>query len=301
MKRYLKYLISPEALVPILIILVIGLVVIGLFSAKVKGFKELRKNILYYLLINVVITALFFLIVYNLKQTTVMFRYIFLQIYFIINGSIHVYLYKNTFNALKSTKIYIELFFALLTIIFLSIPLSLLIVLNNDFIYLYDFFFSLIAFIIPTLIYVFYNTSVSIPAPIYNKWYYPLSKKYQTASINEFKNMIVLNLFFYKDEQQSHLTKFKVKAPNNMNFGRLFYFFIIEYNEKNPGHKIQIFNESKEPFGWVFYTKPKWFSTTKRIDYEYSIENNILKDNDSIMCQRIIDELDIDKQKDLEK
>jgi len=289
MRRFLKYIVSPEALYPMLIALVICFIAIGFFSAKVKGFKEVRKKFLYYVLINIVVTAIFFLIVYNLKQTTVMFRYIALQIFFIITGSVHVYLYKTLFNSLKTKKIHLEIIFAVITSLFLTIALALLIASNNDFSYLYDFYITVLAFIFPTIIYILYSASISIPAAIYDKWYYPMSKKYQIASINEFNNMIVLNLFFYKDDKESHLTKFKVKAPKNMNFGRLFYFFIIEYNEKNPGQTVKIIDRNKDPYGWCFYSKPKWYSRTMRIDSELTVENNSLKDNDSIMCQRIIE------------
>ncbi len=290
MRRYLKYIFSAEALYPMLIALVICFIAIGFFSARVKGFKEVRKKFLYYSLINIIITALFFLMVYNLKQTTVMFRYITLQGFFIISGSIHVYLYKTMFKSLQTKKIHIEIIFALIAALFLTIPIALLIASNNDFIYLYDFFISLIAFIFPTLIYILYTTSISIPAAIYDKWYYPLTKKYNIASINEFKNMIVLNLYFYKDDNEPHLTKFKVKAPKDMNFGRLFYFFINEYNEKNTGQKIKILDKGKDPYGWCFFSKPKWYSQTKRIDSELTVENNNLRDNDSVICQRIIEE-----------
>ena len=292
MKRYLKYLFSPEALFPMLIILVICLIAIGFFSAKVKGFKEVRKKFLYYVLLNTIATAIFFLIVYNLKQTTIMFRYVTLHAFFIITGSVHVYLYKTLFNSLKTKKIHIEIILAIITSLFLLIALSLLIAYNNDFTYLFDFYITVLAFVFPTLVYILYNTSISIPTAIYDKWYYPLTKKYQIASINEFKNMIVLNLFFYKDDNESHLTKFKVKAPKNMNFGRLFYFFIIEYNEKNPGQTVKIIDEVKDPYGWCFYSKPKWYSRSKRIDSELTVENNNLRDNDSIMCQRILVEED---------
>jgi len=288
MKRYLKYLFSPEALFPMLITLIICLIAIGFFSAKVKGFKEVRKKFLYYVLLNAIATAIFFLIIYNLKQTTIMYRYIALNVFFLITGSIHVYLYKTVFNSLKTKKIHVEIILAIITSLFLTISLSLLIAYNNDFIYLFDFYVTVLAFVFPTLVYILYNTSISIPIAIYDKWYYPLTKKYQIASINEFKNMIVLNLFFYKDDNEPHLTKFKVKAPKNMNFGRLFYFFIIEYNEKHPGQTVKIIDKSQDPYGWCFYSKPKWYSKSKRIDSEWTVENNNLKDNDSIMCQRIV-------------
>jgi len=272
-------------------------IAMGFFSAKVKGFKEVRKKFLYYILLNILFTALYFMVIYNLKQTTIMFRYVALQLFFIITGSIHVYLYKTTFKSLQTKKIHIEIFLALITALFLTIALALLIAYNKDIIYLYDFYITVLSFVFPTIVYILYKTSISIPVAIYDKWYYPLTKKYQIASINEFKNMVVLNLFFYKDDNESHLTKFKVKAPKNMNFGRLFYFFILEYNEKNPGHTINILSQSKDPYGWCFYSKPKWFSATKRIDSELTVENNNLQDNDSIICQRITEEqLDIEEQ-----
>jgi Ca2+/Na+ antiporter len=227
------------------------------------------------------------MILYNLQQTTIMFRFIALQIFFIITGSIHVYLYRRTFNSLRTDKIHIEILFALLTAFLMSIALLLLIAFNNDFSYLYDFFVALIAFVFHTLIYVLYNTSVSIPIALYNKWYYPVTKIYENAGVNEFKNTIVLDLYFYKGADNKDLTRFKVKAPKAMNFGRLFFFFVTEYNEKNLGEQISLFESDQTPNGWYFFTKPNWYGKTKRIDTDLSVENNNLQDKMSIICQRI--------------
>ncbi len=287
MKRFLKYFIAREALVPILLIIIVATVLISIFSSKVNGFKEIKKKFLYYSLINILVTGIFFLIMYNLQQTTIMFRFISLQIFFVIIGSIHVYLYRNTFNSLRTDKLHIEIIFALLTAFIMTLSLLFLIVFNNDINYLYDFFVALLAFVFPTLIYVLYNTSVSIPIALYDKWYYPITKIYENAGVNEFKNTIVLDLYFYKGADKKDLTKFKVKAPKAMNFGRLFYFFVTEYNEKNLGEQIALFESDDTPNGWYFFQKPTWYGNTKRIDTELSVENNNLQDKMSIICQRI--------------
>jgi len=287
MKRFLKYFVSKELLVPLLIILALSMIVVTVFSAKVKGFKEIKRKFWYYALIDILVTGIFFLIIYNLKQTAVMFRFFALEIFFLIIGSIHVYLYRKVFKSLKTDKILTETLFALLISFFATIPIIFLIVYNKDNNYLIDFFIPLIAFILPTLVYRFYETSVSIPMALYNKWYYPTTKVYEDAGINEFKNTIVLDLYFYKKAEDTNLTKFKVKAPRAMNFGRLFYFFVKEYNEKHLGNQISLFDTNNTPYGWYFFLKPNWYGKTKRIDTELSVENNNLHDKMSIICQRI--------------
>ena len=287
MKRFFTYFVSKEVLIPLFMVFAVLMVILAIFSAKLKGFKEIRKKFLYYGLLIIFITGVYFLILYNLKQTAVFFRFVALQIYFVIIGSVHVYLYRTVFKSLKSEKILTEIVFAFLTSLMIAISLLLIITHYNDKEYLIIFFTSLLAFIFPTIIYRLYLSSISIPMALFDKWYYPVTKRYDPPGINEFKNTIVLDLYFYKGDVEMDLTKFKVKAPKAMEFGRLFYFFVTEYNEKHLGSQISLLEADNTPYGWYFFVKPKWYSKAKRIDTNLSIENNNLQDKMNIICQRV--------------
>ena len=272
---------------PAIIILVVCIIATLIFKAKVPGFKKVRKKFTYYILILIAIHAVFFIIVYNLKQSTLFIRFISLQLFLLVLGSVHISIYRKNFNSLEAKKNITEIIFAFLISGYLLLPLTFIIAYYNDFNYMYFFYFSSLSFIIPTFINFLYHYSVSIPAKLFKKWYYPLSKNYPRIKPNELTNIILLNFTFYKNEKERHLTSFKVKAPKNMDFGRLFYFFMNDYNEKFPNGKIEFTDNSGNPYGWYFYSKPRWYSSSRYIDFDLTVENNNLRDNMVVLCQRI--------------
>ena len=73
-----------------------------------------------------------------------------------------------------------------------------------------------------------------------------------------------------------------------MQFGRLFYFFLIDYNERHPESPIEIVDvESKNPSEWIFYFKPNWYSSLKHIDITNTVDGNHIKENTVIICKRV--------------
>ena len=286
-KTYLKNLISIETLLPIGAILAISMVVLKLISVKTPVFAKYRKKFLMYSLVQVAIVAIFLLIIYNLKQSTVMLRYFSLMAYMAVAGALHVYFYRLLFERFESENYFKELGFAIVEAAFLVIPIILVASYFNDYDYMYNYFAVLAAFVFPTALYSLFNFSVAIPTKLYTKWYYPLDKKYEVPTHNELTNMIILNFLFYKNPEEPHLTSFKVKAPKNMQFGRLFYFFVNDYNQKKSANQIEMFHKENESYGWYFNTKPKWYGATQHINSELTVENNNLNDGDSVLCQRI--------------
>lgn len=287
-KEYLKYLITAEVLVPIFGIMAIFLLVARLFRKKMPGFKAKKTQFYTYVPIVLVCTVIFFWVMYNLKQSTLSLRYQSLSIFYLIAGSLHVYLYRSYFHRFGSKKILIEIAFTLLISFVVFIPVILFSAVFNDSIYVWSFVPLILSFLFPTLFFNLFETSVSIPAKIYNKWYYPLNNKYESPKHYELTNIIILNLLFYKNKDDKHLTSFKVKAPKDMVFGRLFYFFLNDYNNKKTlRDKIEVLDAQDNPMGWYFYKKPQWYSTPKHIDSDLKVELNKLKDGDSVVCQRI--------------
>ena len=114
-----------------------------------------------------------------------------------------------------------------------------------------------------------------------------MGTKYDTPKHYELNNMIVVNFMFYKNPREEYMTSFKAKAPKDMDFGRLFFFFINDYNDKKTTSKIEMTEDSGDPYGWYFYVKPKWYGAAQHIDSEISVEQNNLDDGDVVVCQRI--------------
>ena len=86
------------------------------------------------------------------------------------------------------------------------------------------------------------------------------------------------------------LYEFKIKAPQQMQFGRLFYFFVDDYNYENKETTIDITDHNGQPVGWIFYYKPNWWSKMRYIDATKTIDYNRLKEQTTVFCQRIIEE-----------
>jgi len=287
MKSYLKNIISFEALVPFGIVLTVVLIVLSLLSSKTPSYKKQKKQFYLYLAINIAIMALYTAIIYNLKQSNLIFRYAFLMVFSLILGSLHVYFIRLFFKKFESDHRFKEILFALITGLAITLPIVLITAYYNNLHYLGYHFLVILAFILPSCIFTLFNYATEIPVKLYSKWYYPLGKKYDSPEHHELKNMIVVNFMFYKSVEENHITSFKAKAPKDMNFGRLFFFFINDYNHKKTTTKIELTENSGDPYGWYFYNKPKWYGASKHINSDLTIEQNNLKDGDTIICQRI--------------
>lgn len=276
-----------DALMPFTVILLLVVIGLRLLASKTPGFKKQQKKFYYYLLIHLLAMAIVAAIVYNLRQSTVMLRYLTLLIYAFIMGAFHVYFYRIAFMKFASDNNLKEFLFACIASTVLIIPVIMIGSYFNDLEFLAYYLVMTAAFVVPNCFYILFNYSVSIPVKLYSKWYYPLGKKYESPKHFELNNMIVLNFLFPKNTREEHMTSFKAKAPKNMDFGRLFFFFINDYNGKKATSKIEITEDSGNPYGWYFYIKPKWYGSSKPIDFELSVEKNNLEDGDMVVCQRI--------------
>ncbi len=286
-KSYFSRFISLDALMPFMILLLLVFIGLRLMASKTPGFRKQQKKFYYYLLIHLVVVAVIAAIVYNLRQSTVMLRYLTLLGCAFIMGALHVYFYRIAFTKFDTNNTFKEFLFAFITSIVLFIPVVMIGSYFDDLEFLPYYFVMAAAFVIPTCFYVLFNYSVSIPVKLYSKWYYPLGKKYDSPKHYELNNMIVLNFMFHKNTREEHMTRFKAKAPKDMDFGRLFFLFINDYNGKKATSKIELTEDSGDSHGWYFYLKPKWYGSSKHIDSEVSVEKNNLEDGDVVVCQRI--------------
>lgn len=287
MRRFLPKINGGEALIYALVIIAIAVMLTMLLGSKAPKLKQEKKKFFYYVLIQSLVFVLFAAILYNLKDTVISQRFISLQVYFTIAGSLHLLLFRNKFNKFETTNMFIEIAFAFLTALFLGAFVSLIATYFGESSYLIYLLSTLLFFTVPTLSYILFETAVSIPAKLHKRWFYPLNSLYPKPQASEMRNIIILNLVFQKKPNDKHIINFKVKAPRAFEFGRLFYYFINDYNEKNPNGKIDFLDDKQQPYGWYFHTKPKWFGSAEYIDPELAIDTNNIKDGATIICQRI--------------
>ena len=262
MRKYLNQISGGEVLIYVLLAIAVAMVLTILVSSRVTKLRQDKKRYFIYVLVHGLVFLIFGAILYNLKGTTLNARFI-------------------------TKAIYKEICVAIITAIYLSAFLIMIVVHFRELIYLPYMLGTLFIFIVPTLCYVLFETAISIPVKLHKRWFYPVNAKYPAPHASDMRNIIILNLVFQKKDGDKHITNFKVKAPRAFEFGRLFYYFINDYNEKNPNSKIHYLDNNGEPYGWYFYTKPQWFSSSVYIDTEHAIDTNNIKDGETIICQRI--------------
>lgn len=149
-------------------------------------------------------------------------------------------------------------------------------------------YLSLFWFLIPVLLNKTIDELLKVPPKIYKQWYYPIGLNIEDPSDEELENPVIISFIFKKNENRNELTTFRAKAPVGMEVGRLFYYFINDYNGRHPEGEISFTNDNHEPCGWVFKKiRIKFLGLKEVIDPEISVRNNRIKENDLLYCQRI--------------
>ena len=213
---------------------------------------------------------------------------ILFQAYFLILGILHYYLMVKLFPIDDNRKAFGLKFVFTLTLSLLGFLIFILVFRYfNRSGYQYLMAASILCLIIPLLVYEVYLRAVLIPPKKIKIWRYPVHQKFQEPDHSVLKNMFIISFRMQKKVTDPFNTNFRAKAPSEMEFGKLFYYFINDYNERNPDDKIEFLNESGTPQEWTFYKKPKWYRLfTYYLDADKTVSTNHLKENDIIICYR---------------
>ena len=271
-------------------LLAIAAVLLPLTMSRVKEIKKYKMETLLYFFI----TALCFGITGLLGLTTLLDDlttfFIILQIFALIIGILHTVIVYRMLPWTSKNKFVWEFLFsfsiaclgALLLLLVLKFIAGLVIL-------HYLMLTAIFWFFVPFLFVQAFNRYLAIPSKIFRKWYYPVGKEIADPLDSELVALLVVSFVFHKKMNDPEITTFRAKAPQKMVFGRLFYYFINDYNERHPESTIEFTDQQNHPFGWVFYLKPRWIGMRRYIDPEQIIRDNRIKENSIIVCQRIKD------------
>jgi hypothetical protein len=258
---------------------------------KVKGaFQPYKKATIYYIITEILLFGAIALLAHPsflLKPFTL---FVLFQAYFLLLGCAHLYFSRENLKWTGSEKTFwLEVLFTVVVCLYGCMA----------FVFVYEWFnadgmhfmmaASILMFMIPFFITHTFKKSASIPPKIYKEWFYPVNQEVEEPDDSQMKNLLLISFEFPKRNDDADMTNFRVRVPKDMEFGQLFYYFINDYNERHPDSMIQYVNGSKEPHGWIFYKKSKWHTIlTNYIDAEKSIYYNQLKENDVIICVRVL-------------
>ncbi len=269
--------------------LIIGSLIMMLVTKLRKLFTKNKKKAIIYAIVILITFALTGLLSSGkVLNDTPLNSFIGFQIVFVILGGVHIYILRNYFEDLseKENAFFPEFLF---TIAILCIGLIAFFNVTSRFKEPFKFVYlaSAFAFVIPLLVYKLYEFALLIPVPVFKQWLYPLDESIKDPSASELENPLVISFEFQKKQHEDDITNFRVKAPESMEFGKLFYFFINDYNERHPESKIEFVDETQEPQGWIFYFKPNWWSSLKHINFLKTVSGNNIKEDNVIICQRV--------------
>jgi hypothetical protein len=263
----------------------------GILVLLFKKIKVLKKyglaSIIYILLISLLLAfpTLFNLFGFDVSEILLL---ICAQVFILIIGILHVVFVPSTLPWYKGQSFNLQLLF-IISILFLAFfftNLSLTDLQKQQLPLVW--YLSLLWFLIPVLLNKTVDEYLKVPPKVFSLWYYPVDKNIDDPSDEELENPIVISFIFNKNESSSGLTTFRAKAPVGMKFGRLFYFFINDYNDRHPEGPISYLDDNHEPCGWIFKkVRNKFLGLKETIDPDGSVYGNEIRENDLLYCHRI--------------
>ncbi|QQV01215.1 MULTISPECIES: TssN family type VI secretion system protein [Chryseobacterium] len=287
-KKYFTNLFDPQLLIIVLVVIALCIILSMIFSQKTSDFKEKYRSKFYiYLFSFAFVYAIIALLGYNkLLQDNNLYEFVFYQICSLIIGIVHCYAYRGYFEKFASKKPGNEYLFALLSVCFASVPFMLIYTFLNGTDLVYLMLGHFIVFFIPTFLNDTFNRAMNIPPKVYVTWQFPENyKEAAGVSDEEMRDLVVFTLLMEKDKEATKYSVYRAKGPTRIDFGRLFYNFVLDYNDRHPGEEIQIEDENGL-FDWVFFLQPKWYETTKYIDPKLTLYMNGIEENCVVFCMR---------------
>lgn len=268
--------------------LVIGLGIFMIIAKRLKGFKHFGVAGLVYAILTsllIAVPALFLFFDLGLQETSLL---VLSQLYIVSLGVLHVSLAKNTIDWYPLQKLGMQVVFVI-AILFFGFFLT-----NISFSFLHSpalpfiWYLSLLWFLVPVLLNEAIIKLAEMPPKEYVPWHYPLNENIEDPSDAELENPIVISFVFQKSTATGEMATFRAKAPAGMKLGRLFYFFINDYNSRHPEGPITFSNENNEPDPWIFFkVKNKLLKLKEALNQEDSITDNKIRENDILICKRV--------------
>ncbi len=212
---------------------------------------------------------------------------------YLLFGIIHVWLthrrYFNHPREPRNKQFAAELLFALSIVAFSVAAFAALqyFLRDKDFLF-YPLLMSLLFFFVPLLVYHTFKSVYAIPLPVYTVWNYP-EQEIELPDEKENERLYVIGFELAKKGTDRETTYFRAKAPAEMVLGELFYHFINDYNEVQSETPIEFrYNreEQDHAHAWYFRTKPKWYTFSRILDPFQTVDNNKIKENTVIICER---------------
>jgi hypothetical protein len=264
---------------------VLAFVFFGIYLAKIKGAGKKKLMLFLYMLSAGVLTGLISILGFYKFTELPLWKFIAAHAWLLILGILHVMFFDKIIKLENKYTGKILFSFAVCSFGYGLALLAFRFFFASSFHWLY--FIPAFLFIAPVFVIIAFNKFINIPPKIYRVWDFPAPGTLSDPSDNEMANPIIVNFEISKQPEEAR-TVFKAKAPQAMDLGRLFYFFVIDYNSRHPNSPILIEESTNKSFKWSFRLKPKILIGGVHLDPDISVSDNRIKENASVICERII-------------
>lgn len=264
--------------------IILTLVFFGIYMAKTPGAKKQKWALLLYFLVTGILLGLIGDMGFYEFTILPLWVYISAQVWLLFIGILHTQLFEKILKIRNSMLGNIMLTFAICFFGYTLIMLAFGYYFKSSFPRI--FFVPAFFFIAPTFVIMAFNSFLKIPFKVYKAWEYPVPGTLADPSDSEMAEPIIVN-FEIRKQANDERTVFKAKAPKDMDMGKLFYFFISDYNSRHPDGTIMVKENENITCKWSFYRTGNILKGNTRLDPELSIRENNIKENSSIICERI--------------
>lgn len=208
-------------------------------------------------------------------------------------GVIHVvFFHKRYFSSNKNNRnrvIIGEILFAFSLILFTIVVFSSLqyFLRDKDFMF-FPMLISTLWFFVPVVLLYTFEAAYKIPLPEFATWYYPVDNPIELPDEKLNEKILVIAFEITKNANDAGKTNFRAKGPEAMVLGDLYYHFLNDYNDVQSETPIEYTDKENFPYEWWFRIKAKWYQKQRILDPALSIKENQVKENSTIICERII-------------
>lgn len=287
LRKYFENLLEPQILAMLLIVLAACVILTMLFSQKAPDFKAKKSPFYIYVFsLAFVYSIIAFLGFNRLLADKKLYEFIFYQVSSLLLGGIHCYLYRAYFQKFNDDKKTTEYLFALVAVLYSVLPFGLIYTFLNGSNFLFLMLGHYLVFFVPTLMNDTFNRAMNIPPKVYKTWQFPENyKELAGVSDEEMRDLVVFSFMIDNHSNAQKYSVYRAKGPTRIDFGRLFYNFVLDYNDRHSENPIEI--EGKNGlYNWVFFLQPKWYESTKYIDPSLTLYMNGIEENSVVFCLR---------------
>lgn len=267
----------------------VSLAMFFLMAALIKNFWATKKKMVIYVILTLFAFSLVSLLGYGELIPNPNILVPIFQLCFFGLGVGHVWAMDNYMDWEEKESVWPELIFSFFIWLVGLIPFYLLYnSLSGLGGYQYYMLATTLFFIIPVFFHKTFLAALNMPLPEIERWYYPTHIDVPDPEAHELQNPFVITFIIQKKADDEEATTFRAKAPENMNLGGLFYFFVEDFNEQHVENTLEFTDNFGRPYGWVFYFKPKWYRLFSKqyINPAHTVKENGLEENSVIVCQR---------------